>query len=226
LQAAHLRGAHLQGAHLQDAHLQGAHLQGAHLQAANLQGAHLQDAYLQGAHLEGANLEGANLEAAHLQDAHLRGAHLEGAHLQGANLRGANLRGAHLEGADLQGANNTPEAAIRSRQIVPQTGAFTAYKQLAHGYVACLEIPADAQRVGGVTGRKCRASRARVLDILSQDNVSVEGADVVCVSSYDMSFRYERGATVEPRSPFDPNPLVECASGIHFFLSYEEARDY
>ena len=34
---------------------------------------------------------------------------------------------------------------------------------------------------------------------------------------------YSPGATVRPDS-YDDNPLVECAPGIHFFLTKEEAE--
>jgi hypothetical protein len=36
---------------------------------------------------------------------------------------------------------------------------------------------------------------------------------------------YKVGETVKPDT-YDPNPLVECSNGIHFFISKQEAIDY
>jgi len=81
--------------------------------------------------------------------------------------------------------------------------------------VAKLLIPAGAKRIGGMIGRKCRAEFATVL----------EGSGV---SLYDSSFEYRCGETVYPtaENPFNPDPLVECSGGIHFFLTPEEAKAY
>ena len=43
-------------------------------------------------------------------------------------------------------------------------------------------------------------------------------------SKHDYTFVYRVGETVEPREPFDPNRWNECASGIHFFITREEAE--
>lgn len=41
----------------------------------------------------------------------------------------------------------------------------------------------------------------------------------------DGAFHYKAGETVKPDS-FDPNPLVECSYGIHFFITRSEAEAY
>ena len=74
-------------------------------------------------------------------------------------------------------------------------------------------IPAAAKRVGGMIGRKCRAEWVEVLD--------GEG-----VSSYDNGLKYAVGAVVRPSTPFDDDVRVECASGIHFFITRTEAENY
>jgi hypothetical protein len=86
------------------------------------------------------------------------------------------------------------------------------FKKLGAGNIAELEIPAEARRVGGVTSRKCRAEFAKV----------IKGSGP---SGHDLNFIYKEGEIVKPSS-FDPNPLVECAPGIHFFITREEAEAY
>ncbi len=172
--------------------------------------ADLRSADLQGANLRGTNLEDAHLEDAHLEGANLQCANLQDAHLQGANLQGANLQDAHLEGANLQGAT------LPHYKMVPQEGEFIAYKKVASGAILRLLIPEYAARTNSLVGRKCRASHAIVL------SASKPGP---LVSKHDSNFVYEVGKEVSV-SNFDPDIRVECTSGIHFFISEEEAREY
>lgn len=133
----------------------------------------------------------------------------------GANLRSADLRSADLSGANLRSANlfsANLENVIGLYFIVPEVGQFVAFKKLANGVIAKILIPEDAERVGGYTGRKCRASKAIVLE--------GEGA-----SQFSSSFIYKPGIEVIP-DLWDNDPRVECSHGIHFFLTRKEAEEY
>ena len=148
-----------------------------------------------------ANLRGANLQSANLQ----------GANLQGADLQSASLWGASLWGANLQGATELAPLAAAQLTIAGQ-GELRGFKKLANGVICELRIPADAKR-SNATGRKCRAARAIV--------ISGEG-----VSRHDQTFIYTPGLVVTPREPFDDDRWNECGSGIHFFITREEAEAY
>lgn len=221
---ADLYGADLCGADLCGADLYGADLRDAHLYGANLCGANLRDADLRGADLRGAYLYGANLYGANLCDADLRDAHLCGAHLCDADLRDADLRDADLCGADLRGANlrgvrYNEQTAYYAMQC-PEKGAYIGYKK-AEGKIVELEIQADAKRSSATT-RKCRASKAKVLSITSIDGKEhFEEAK----SSRDQSFVYRVGKTVEVKD-FDEDRWKECSTGIHHFITREEAAMY
>jgi hypothetical protein len=87
------------------------------------------------------------------------------------------------------------------------------------GVVVKLAIPPTA-KVNLCTGRlddhrKCRASKARVLEI--------EGGLKRAVSGHDSNFIYEVGKIVEPTRPFDLT-TDQCKSGIHFFLDKRDAK--
>ena len=181
----------------------------ADLREADLRAANLGGADLRGANLGGADLRVADLRAANLRGADLREANLRGADLRAANLREADLREADLREADLREAKDIPKLIAARLSILP-AGELTVYKRLAKGVICTLRIPADALRSNS-TGRKCRASYAIV----------VEGEGV---SSHDSSFIYRVGETVRPCEPFDENRWEECASGIHFFITREEAE--
>lgn len=103
-------------------------------------------------------------------------------------------------------------------------GEFVAYKNTRQGVVKLL-IPADADRVFSTILRKCRASKAIVLELpegCPEDSMGVPYAE----SMWNAEFHYEVGQTMEPWQPFDPTPLLDCTSGIHFFLTRAEAADF
>ena len=134
------------------------------------------------------------------------------ANLSGANLSGANLRGANLSWANLSGADLTNTKGLYP--IVPETGSFEGYKKLADGVVCHLLIPATAGRVGGYTGRKCRAEFAQVLD-----------GEGFSLTPYYPKATYKIGEIVKA-DQWDPDPRIECSGGIHFFLTRREAEGY
>ena len=133
----------------------------------------------------------------------------------------ADLSGANLSGADLSGA--TGDLPTYRFQIVPDAGAFIGWKKLRDGLIAQLEIPATAGRVGGLLGRKCRASKARVLAIWrgKKREPSREG-----FSLHDESFAYRVGKIVAPEDGWCDDPRVECAAGIHFYITRREAEEH
>jgi uncharacterized protein YjbI with pentapeptide repeats len=224
-QGANLDGANLDGANLTRANLYGANLYGANLTRANLYGANLDGANLTRANLYGANLTranlyGANLYGANLDGANLDGANLYGANLDGANLDGANLYGANLDGANLDGAKDVAPLALAQLSIVPEAGAFEGFKQLRNGAIAHLLIPATAKR-SNATGRKCRASQAKVLAVWDCEGKPIKTGQ----SKHDSDFAYRVGRIVKPDG-FSENRFQECAPGIHFFLTRIEAANY
>lgn len=169
------------------------------------------------ADLREADLQTADLRGADLQTADLRGAHLQGADLWGADLRGANLRGAHL-----QGANNIPNYVCPI--CCPEEGSFIGFKKAYWNntpVIVKLQIPADAKRSSATT-RKCRCSKATVISIT--DMLDVDKFQMA-VSSYDKNFIYEVGKTVIV-DDYDDNRWNECSTGIHFFITRDEAVRY
>lgn len=141
-------------------------------------------------------------------------------------LRGADLRGAGLRGADLSGANHV-KLSIAKISILPDEGDIIGWKKASADdetpIIVKLLIPADAQRSNS-TGRKCRASKARILDLQDLDGDSLP-PDTTAHSQYDRSFPYRKGETVHVED-FDTNRWNECAPGIHFFITRIEAVEY
>ena len=211
-------------ANLSGADLSWANLSRADLFGANLSRANLSRADLSWANLSRANLSRADLFGADLSWANLSRADLSGANLFGANLFGADLSGAGLDGANLFGANYIEKAKNLFYPIAcPEIGAFIGWKKarLMHKRSECivkLEIAKDAMR-SSAKGRKCRCSKATVLEVQDLEGNVLEQA---AVSDRDSNFQYIPG-TVVSVPDFDENRWSECSTGIHFYITREEA---
>ena len=221
LEYADLDGADLRDANLSGADLRGADLRNANLWYADLRGADLRDASLGCADLGyadlgGANLWGASLEYADLRDADLRGADLGHANLYGADFSGADLGGANLWSTDLSCVKN-----IFFPMACPEKGSFIAFKK-AGCYIIELFIPSNAKRCSA-TSRKCRCSKAKVISITTPSGDKTNITEVH--SNYDPNFIYRLGEYVEVKN-FDDNRWNECSTGIHFFITRQEAVNY
>lgn len=184
---------------------------------------------LRGACLRDADLHGADMHGANLYDVDLRYADLSGADLRDAYLSCACLYGADLSDADLRDANYV-QLSIAKTSILPEEGDIIGWKKayvdgtmLPKSVIVKLLIPADAQRSNG-TGRKCRASKARVLDLQDKQGNSLP-PDTTAYSGHDTDFTYKKGETIHVED-FDTNRWKECAPGIHFFITRIEAVKY
>ena len=194
----------------------------------------LHDADLRYADLRCANLHGACLYDADLRDAYLGCANLHGADLSYADLSHANLSDADLSYADLSDADlsdaNHVQLSIAKTSILPDEGDIIGWKKAwtddtmpPKSVIVKLLIPADAQR-SNATGRKCRASKARVLDLQDKQGNSLP-PDTTAYSGHDTDFTYKKGETIHVED-FDTNRWKECAPGIHFFITRIEAVEY
>jgi hypothetical protein len=175
---------------------------------ADLTGANITDADLTGANLADANLAGADLTSANLTSAYLARADLTGAYLARADLTSANLTDANLAGA--KGA----EIAIAKTRILPE-GDLIGWKKCKSDVIVKLKIPADAKR-SHAFGRKCRAQFADVLEVIGSDHG---------IANHDGKTKYVAGERVTCHE-WDENWQQECAGGIHFFITREEAETY
>jgi len=163
-------------------------------------------------------MHNANLRDANLQNTVWHESDLNGADLSRADVRGADFTKAYLDNVVLRELvrdkttwpNKFIELLVAKRTIVPE-GDIIGWKKLADGSLAKLLIPAGVARVGGCVGRECRAAMAHVL----------EGNGV----GFRDRMYYNAGEDVIPSS-FDPDPLVEYAPGVHFFVSKMEAEEY
>jgi hypothetical protein len=198
-------------ADLSDANLHDADLSDADLRCANLVEVNLVDTNLRGADLRCADLRRANLRGADLSDADLRCANLVDVNLVDTNLRGADLRGANLIGADLARAKgNLME--YRTGKVL--TDAIIGFKKCKNNVIVKLLIPRGAI-VFSINGNKCRTNKAKVLEI--------EGADRAISKYKYMSYYVGDEFTVYN---FDCIYNKECGTGIHFFMTKEEAVRY
>ena len=141
-----------------------------------------------------------------------------------ADLYGADLYGADLRGADLYEAKIELTLLNKFYPICcPEAGSFIAWKKVRGNLIVKLEVTEGAKR-SSAFGRKCRCSEAKVLDIQNLDGSSAD--DVTeAFSRHDENFAYRVGEIVRVDN-FDNDRQNECAPGIHFFITRQEAVDY
>ena len=84
-----------------------------------------------------------------------------------------------------------------------------------------LRIPEDAKRTSGFS-RKCRCSKAEVLEITKQNG---EHVNRPAFSIYNHAFTYKVGDIITEEK-FCEDRYYECAKGIHFFITRKEAENY
>ena len=190
-----------------------ANLSWANLSRADLSGADLSRANLSWADLSRANLSGANLSWANLSRANLWRANLWRAELSGAELSLANLSRANLSGADLSKVVQK-DLIISQTRILPD-GDLIGWKKCQDGVIVKLLIGKNVKR-SHAFGRKCRAERAKVLDVI--------GAKIG-LSQFRSDFKYEKGKTVKCHK-WNDDFSTECGDGIHFFITRLEAENY
>ena len=218
---ANLSKANLCGANLSAANLSGANLSGANLSKTDLHVSNLYESNISCADLSWSDMRFSNLYRAFLNEADLSYADISKTNLKYADLSGANLYSADLSGTDLYMANLIGAKNINCPILCPEKGSFIGFKK-ANGLIVELEIPSDALRSSATT-RKCRCSKAKVISITNLDGSSSGVTSIP--SSWNCNFIYSIGDIVEV-ADFDTNRWNECSSGIHFFITRQEAVNY
>jgi Family of unknown function (DUF5758)/Pentapeptide repeats (8 copies) len=185
----------------------------ANLFRANLYGTDLSEVNLSEADLSEVNLYEVNLYGANLYGTDLFRANLSEANLSRANLSRANLSRANLFRANLSRANLF-DTILPNFSIVPEEGGFIAFKKLSDGVICKLWISSDAKRTSSLIGRKCRAEYVEVLEGEGYSPTRIE-----------KKLYYKAGKIVRADA-YDPDIRVECAGGIHFYLTRKEAQEH
>ena len=227
LHNADLRGADMSNADLRSADMSGADLSYASLYDANLRNANMSDTDLSYTNLYGTNMRDANMSNANMRNANLRSANMSNADLSytnlcGTNMRDANMRNANMRNADMIYADlsytNLHDAnlcdADRLRKGIKLSEPIIGWKKCKNNVLVKLEIPRGAI-VFSINNGKCRTDKAKVLEIIGGNRA---------YSKYKF-FSYYVGDIIEVFD-FNCEYNVECAKGIHFFKTREEAENY
>lgn len=163
-----------------------------------------------------------------LTNARFRSCSLDNVIFTYGDLTDANFTNSQMFGIEIGASTIVKNTQNLPPIACPEKGSFTAFKTLIDGngdqVIAELLIPENAERCSAAT-KKCRASEAKVIHLYNAKTGETVD-DIKAYSTYTPSFEYEVGKTVKPKWGFDRNRWRECASGIHFFLTYQEALNY
>jgi hypothetical protein len=200
----------------------GSILQRALRDGVDLRGSNLTDNYYFGSgyDLAGIDLSGADLRDTRAEEIDFRGAVFYGANLTACRFSHCDFRGADFGGADLREVSFYHcrlDSLFEARLSIAPAGDIIGWKKCCYGVIAQLLIPAQARRSNAV-GRKCRAEYVKVLALLPDVKEAF--------SLFDSNTVYRVGETVSCRPGFNGDRYQECSSGIHFFLTEEEAREF
>lgn len=219
LRYADLRCADAENVDFMSADLKYAKLSDANLKRANFKYADSRFADFKYADLRYACTISTGFEGADFESAILRYANLKHADLEGVNLKYADISHSNLEGAlmkDIEVNTHTTGYAL----ACPEKGSFIGYKKAGKCIVELLILD-DSKRVSATSAR-CRTDKARVLKIRNIETNAL--VDEVC-SDYDSNFVYKTGEIISVKD-FDNDRWSTFTTGIHFFISKDEAMNY
>lgn len=155
--------------------------------------------------------------------------------LTNVRLVNTNLAKAEIRKCKLDNIIANPFTSFYNLQC-PEEGSFIGFKKAYINtmpnnktdlsvlpVIVKLQITEDSLRSSS-TSRKCRCSKAKVLSISYLDGTECP-EDTIAYSEYNNYFVYKVGEILEIKD-FNKDRWKECASGIHFFITREEAVNY
>ncbi|MGL5439240.1 MAG: pentapeptide repeat-containing protein [Filifactoraceae bacterium] len=170
--------------------------------------------------LRNVRAEGCSFENANFSNAIISGGSFRYANLKNANFSGTVCNYALFEYAELDGIT-TDEYTRNFGLRCPIKGAFIGYKKCEDGRIVTLLILEESLRTSA-TWRACRTNKAKVLKVESMDE------RVTYKEAYSLAkegFCYKVGEVVEVED-FNTDRWIDSTTGIHFFMTKEEARGY
>lgn len=209
-----------QEAAFEDMDLSGWDLSGMDFTLSSFQNVVLDQVNFGKASIENALFDGCSMKGANYRNANMRTASLRYCDMTGCDIRGANLYGAVLEYAKLDEIISD-DSTQWFRMHCPETGPILGYKKCVNDRLVQLLIPADAKRTSA-TLPSCRCSKAKVLTIKSFDSTEEFNE---AWSLVDENFYYRKGEWVEVKD-FNEDRWMDSTTGIHFWMSREEAIAY
>lgn len=204
-------------------------MSGTDMSHANMSGANISGTNMRGTNMRGANMNGANMSYSDMCCADMRYADMGYSNMSYVDMRDADMCYSNMSYVDVRCANmcSAGMCGANTHNIIyneatsffaiqcPEEGSFTGYKK-CQGKLVTLQITEDAER-SSATSRKCRCSKAKV--------ISIEDGLTSIVSNYDKNFMYVVGEVAEVKD-FDKDRWNECSTGIHFFITKQEAINY
>ena len=214
---ANMRGIDMRGANMKGANMHGADISYVNIRYTNLHDVNMSYANMHDADMSGTNMNGVDMRYANMHGVDMRGANMRGVDMCGADISYANMRGVDMSGTNMNGVNMSyanMHCIDRLRKGIKLSEPIIGWKKCKNDVLVKLEIPRGAI-VFSINNSKCRTDKAKVLEIIGSDRAY----------SKHKFFSYYVGDVIEIFD-FNCEYNVECAKGIHFFKTREEAENY
>lgn len=216
--------------------LSGAEFYRVNLSKCNLMGVDLNNTYFKNVDLSNSDIRhtsfmGAFLKLTNLENSKFVNVNFTEASFSEVNFQKSRFYSSSFSEVIMSSAENFETIEFQNvtelNLVCPEKGSFVAYKK-AHRvdtFGTCiieLEIPKSAKRSSALS-RKCRASKAKPIAFydLEGNKLDIDSAK----SIHDSSFVYNLKKMVVVEN-FDTYRWRECTAGIHFFMTFKEARNY
>ena len=176
--------------------------------------------------LVGASFNSSTLYTAYFMDVDLSHAEFKHATLENVRFENVKLLHSSFLYANMTCVHSSDRNFLGLRRGKCLNKKIIGWKKCSTGTVTGrvlvkLEIPKGAV-VFSINDNKCRTNMVKVLDIVSMDG---KKHFKKAYSMYTSLFVYKVGETIiEP--DFDCRYNIECSSGIHFFRTKREAKNY
>lgn len=163
---------------------------------------------------------GTSLREISIQNSSMKGCIMRHCDLSNADISGTNIFSTVLEYTKLTDVKYDENTRF-FELYPPASGPYIGYKKCFNQRVATLLIPADAMRTSA-TMNCGRCSKAKVLTIKSFDETEEYEYGLATI---DEEFEYRVGQYVHV-DDFNKNRWMDSTTGIHFWLTREEAIAY
>lgn len=210
----------LEGSTIENVDLTGFDLSNINFEWTTFSNVNLDKAIINNSILDNSAFPDTSLRETSLQNSSMKGCMMRHCDLSNSDISGTNIFSTVLEYTKLTDVKYDENTRF-FELYPPASGAYVGFKKCFNQRIATLLIPTDAMRTSA-TMNCGRCSKAKVLAVKSFDETEEFEYGLATI---DEEFEYRVGEYVEVEN-FNRNRWMDSTTGIHFWMTREEAIAY